>query len=147
VAETNLLQKFLTNITLLWLVPEAGDIRFCIKESFEATSPDRRFARPRETDQLSWLLPLGHPMLADQDIARIAGELYLEQTGLEEPWVLSSDTGRVRCVSAQSFLVQNWCCARLVVGLNERQPYRPNVVVLGGMHGQPADHDRPRYFW
>ncbi|QDM15480.1 hypothetical protein FNL55_05505 [Tardiphaga sp. vice352] len=95
VAETNfLLQKFLTNITLLWLVPAAGGVRFCIEESYEATSPDRRFARPRESDQLSRLLPLGHPMLADRDIARIAGELYLEQTGDDVPWVLSNKSAR-----------------------------------------------------
>ncbi|MGM4893898.1 hypothetical protein AB7828_26085 [Tardiphaga sp. 215_C5_N2_1] len=94
-AETNLvMQRYLTNITFLWLVPPDGGVRFCIEESYEATSPDRRFARPRETDQLSRLLPLGHPMLADEDVARIAGELYLEQTGFEVPWVLSNKSAR-----------------------------------------------------
>ena len=80
IAEQNpLLQKLLTNITFLWIVTEAGTIRFCIEQSYEVTSPSRRFARPRETDDNSRLLPLGHPMLTDDDSARIAGELYLER--------------------------------------------------------------------
>lgn len=33
-------------------------------------------------------------MLADRDIARIAGELYLEQTGDDVPWVLSNKSAR-----------------------------------------------------
>jgi hypothetical protein len=94
-AEQNpLLQKLLTNITLLWIVTEDGTIRFCIEQSYEITSPSRRFARPRETDDNSRLLPLGHPMLTDDDTARIAGELYLEQSGPNMIWVLSNKSAR-----------------------------------------------------
>ena len=94
-AEQNpLLQKLLTNITLLWVVTEQGTIRICIEQSYEITSPSRRFARPRETDDNSRLLPLGHPMLTDDDTARIAGELYLEQSGPNMIWVLSNKSAR-----------------------------------------------------
>ncbi len=94
-AEQNpLLQKLLTNITFLWIVTEAGTIRFCIEQSYEVTSPSRRFARPGETDDNSRLLPLGHPVLTDDDSARIAGELYLEQSGPNMIRVLSNKSAR-----------------------------------------------------
>jgi hypothetical protein len=94
-AEQNpLLQRMLTNITFLWIVTEAGTIRFCIEQSYEVSSPSRRFPRPRETDDNSRLLPLGHPMLTDDDSAHIAGELYLEQSGPNMIWVLSNKSAR-----------------------------------------------------
>ena len=95
ISEANmLLQRHLTNVTILWLVAEDGLVRFCIEQSYEDSSPNRRFARPRETDDKSKLLPLGHPMLADNDSARIAGELYLEQEGPKMVWVLSNKSAR-----------------------------------------------------
>ena len=62
----------------------------------------------------------------------------------------------VRCVSARSFLVRNWCGAYLVVRLNELRPFGPNIVcrVMDAhaearrrySRGQSADHDRPTLF-
>ena len=47
----------------------------------------------------------------------------------------SLELDRVRCVLASSFLVRNWCGARLVVGLNELRPYGPNIEVSSDRRG------------
>lgn len=94
-ATTNMIvQRLLTNMTILWVVVADGAVRFCIEHAYEQSSPHRRFPRPRETDDKSVLQPLGHPTLTDDDNARIAGELYLEQSGEAMVWVLSNKSAR-----------------------------------------------------
>ncbi|WP_158775601.1 hypothetical protein [Rhizobium sp. H4] len=85
---------------ILWLVDEAGNIRFAMEEVLNRETGNLHFILPRNGPPLRpFEARLGHPSLLEPGnpetkVARIGGELFYAPIRGRSPWVLSNNSGR-----------------------------------------------------
>lgn len=90
-------------INFIWAMNKAGEINIAVEEvaemmgetvnggyPFRRNFPDELVEKVREKK-------LGHPCLTEDQTARIAGELYLDEVNGEYGWYLNFKSGRFHC--------------------------------------------------
>jgi hypothetical protein len=82
------------NICFLWAVDESGQISITMEEVCLSSQFGTRFPRMRNMPLDSSLEALGHPLLVNQGLARIAGELMLDDDDSRTYWVINNKSGR-----------------------------------------------------
>lgn len=93
--QTPLVNNILESMTFLWGVSVEGRLMVCVEEMCWATNPDTRFPRLRGMPlDATPFAALGHPLLFEGGQARIAGELFLDESlgGLD--WTITNKSGR-----------------------------------------------------
>ncbi len=85
---------------ILWLVDQAGNVRFAMEEVLNRDTGSLHFILPRNGPPLRpFEVRLGHPSLLEpgspeRKVARIGGELFYDPFKGRAPWVLSNNSGR-----------------------------------------------------
>jgi hypothetical protein len=87
------------NLCFLWAVDESGQIWITMEEVCLSTQLGKRFPRMRNMPLDGSLQALGHPLLVNRGVARIAGEMILDDddSGNEDSWlhwVINNKSGR-----------------------------------------------------
>lgn len=90
-----ILLRVTADLTFLWVLDEQASVRFCLEECYFSDVPTTAYLRPRNGPRaLAKVHGLGHPLLAGDEGARIAGELYIDMGSNGLTWVLSNQSGR-----------------------------------------------------
>jgi hypothetical protein len=82
-------------VTVIWIVTSEGEMIFALEETIVEGGTSRR-PRMRGIPLNGNVKPLGHPLLVNGAGARIAGELYIDNSSGESAlgWVLNNRSGR-----------------------------------------------------
>jgi hypothetical protein len=84
-----------TNLCFLWAVDESGQIWITMEEVSLSTELGKRFPRMRNMPLDPSVEALGHPLLVNRGVARIAGEMMLDDD--EDSWmhwIINNKSGR-----------------------------------------------------
>ena len=83
------------NLCFLWAVDESGLIWITMEEVCLSTQLGKRFPRMRNMPLDASLEALGHPLLVNRGVARIAGEMMLDEDDDSWlHWVINNKSGR-----------------------------------------------------
>jgi hypothetical protein len=82
------------NICFLWAIDQSGQVWITMEEVCLSSQFGKRFPRMRNMPLDSSLEALGHPLLVNRGMARIAGELILDDDDGRIYWVINNKSGR-----------------------------------------------------
>jgi len=82
------------NLCFLWAVDETGQIWITMEEVCLLTQLGKRFPRMRNMPLDASLEALGHPLLVNRGVARIAGEMMFDDEDSWMHWVINNKSGR-----------------------------------------------------
>ncbi len=82
------------NLCFLWAVDETGQIWITMEEVCLLTQLGKRFPRMRNMPLDASLEALGHPLLVNRGVARIAGEMMFDDEDSWVHWIINNKSGR-----------------------------------------------------
>lgn len=86
-------QACVRDLLILWVIDEEGRFTYAWEELVVEGKP-QQVPRHNRLELTHRCDKLGHPSLVGCGEARIAGELYLDETGSSVAWVLNNKSGR-----------------------------------------------------